>query len=345
MNYYSRRTILTAAGAFTVRAADSARFPYATPFKFGKLVLTASPDQEAFDSRSVDCPFVFQHEGMFYMTYIGWDGDGYQTGLASSSDLVQWRKLGSILRRDPNSPITRHNVAMTWVLRENALRSPGRLRKVRGRFLGVYHAYPKPGYESGPAVIGLCWSDDLRRWEVEPPCLRPGEGTAWERGGLYKPCLVEHGGTYYLFYNAKDDRERGWREQTGVATSTDLKTWKRHEGNPVLVNSGSGAPDEIFASDPCVVMDGATWVMFYYGLDAKGRARDLVATGMSPYRFAKAGEILVDVGAPGTVDETYAHKPAVVWHGGALYHYYCAVAGRHPHETRGISVARSTPWL
>jgi hypothetical protein len=47
---------------------------------------------------------------------------------------------------------------------------------------------------------------------------------------------------------------------------------------------------------------------------------------------------LVDVGAPGSVDETYAHKPAVVWHAGALYHYYCAVAGKYPKETRGISV-------
>ena len=55
---------------------------------------------------------------------------------------------------------------------------------MRGRFLGVYHAYPNAGYESGPAVIGLCWSTDLRNWEVEPPCLTPAEGAEWERGGL-----------------------------------------------------------------------------------------------------------------------------------------------------------------
>ncbi len=344
MKYYSRRSILTAAAGSMVRAADSAKSSYATPYKYGKLVLAASPDTDAFDCRSVDCPFVFQNDGLFYMTYIGWDGTGYQTGLASSSDLVQWRKLGSILRRDPNSPITRYNVAMNWILRESTLRSPGKLRKVRGRFLGVYHAYPNAGYESGPAVIGLCRSDDLRRWEVEPPCLTPGEGAAWERGGLYKPCLVEQGGTYYLFYNAKNERERGWREQTGVAVSTDLKSWQRYEGNPILPHGGAGSWDENFASDPCVLIDGSNWVMFYYGLDAKGKARDLLATGMSPFRFTKVSEILVDVGAPGSVDETYAHKPAVVWHDGALYHYYCAVAGKYPNETRGISVARSRPW-
>ena len=175
------------------------------------------------------------------------------------------------MRRDPNSPITRYNAAINWILRESSLRSPGRLRKVGGRFVGVYHAYPNPGYEVGAAVIGLCRSDDLKRWEVEPPCLDPREGAEWEKGGLYKPCLVEHRGTYYLFYNAKNDRPRGWREQTGVATSTDLKSWKRYEGNPILPNGGAGSPDEIFASDPCVVIDGSKWVMFTMAWTGKAR--------------------------------------------------------------------------
>ena len=89
MTNYSRRTILAAAVASTVRGADSRISAYATPYKYGKLVLAASTDKDAFDCRSVDCPFVFQHDGVFYMTYIGWDGTGYQTGLASSSDLVE----------------------------------------------------------------------------------------------------------------------------------------------------------------------------------------------------------------------------------------------------------------
>jgi predicted GH43/DUF377 family glycosyl hydrolase len=341
MTHLSRRALLAAALPAALHSAES---PYATPYKYGKLVLAASPTKDEFDCRSVDCPFVFQHGGLFYMTYVGFDGTGYQTGLASSPDLVQWRKLGAILRRDPSSPITRYNIAMNWILRDNALHSPGKARKVHGRYLGVYHAYPNAGYESGPAAIGLCWSADLHHWEVEPPCLDPRDGADWERGGLYKPCLVEHAGTYCLFYNAKNARERGWREQTGVATSTDLKSWKRHEANPILANGGAGAPDEIFASDPCVLIDGSTWVMFYYGLDARGKARDLVATGATPFRFTKASQVLVDVGVPGSVDETYAHKPGVVWHGGALYHFYCAVAGKYPNETRGISVARSRPW-
>jgi hypothetical protein len=84
--------------------------------------------------------------------------------------------------------------------------------------------------------------------------------------------------------------------------------------------------------------------MYYYGLDVKGKARELLAVGDDPYHFNKVNEIIIDTGAPGTVDETYAHKPSVIWHDGQLYHFYCAVSGKWPHEVRGISVARSKPW-
>jgi predicted GH43/DUF377 family glycosyl hydrolase len=344
----TRRTLLgglIAAGR--MRAADDAA-RYRTPFKYGKLVLAASLDASAFDSRSVDCPFVFYDHGRFWMTYVGFDGTGYQTGLASSSDLVTWTKEGCILRRDPASPVTRYNIAMNWIVRQNELRSRGELKKIRGRYLGVYHAYPNAGYEAGAAVIGLCWSSDLRNWQIETPCLRPEEGADWESGGLYKPCLVEERGTFYLFYNAKTKtrpREQGggWIEQTGVATSRDLVTWTRYEKDPLIPVGPAGSWDERFASDPCVLIDGNRWVFFYYGL-GQGKARDFLALGESPFTPRKVNEILIDTGPPGSVDETYAHKPSVVWDRGALYHFYCAVSGRYPREVRGISVARSVAF-
>ena len=325
----------------TIKEARLAR--YETPYKYGKLVLAASSGKDAFDSRSVDCPFVFSHNNLFYMAYVGFDGTGYQTGLASSANLVDWQRLGCILRRDPASPVTRFNVAMNWIVRENAFRSPGRLRKIEGRFLGAFHAYPNAGYESGPAVIGLCRSDDLLHWDIGDVILKPDDGAEWERGGLYKPCLVENSGMFYLFYNAKN-AERRWREQIGVATSTDLKTWTRYQGNPIIATGPAGSWDERFASDPAVLRDGKTWVFNYYSLDAKGKARDLLALGIDPFHPSKADRILIDVGASGTVDSTYAHKPSVIFHDGALYHFYCAVSGKYPNEVRGISVARSRPW-
>lgn len=310
-----------------------------TPHKLNRLVLRASGQAGAFDEKAVDCPFVFRYGERYLMTFVAFDGTGYQTGLASSPDLLDWKTEGLILGRDPNSELTRYNVALNWIVRENDLFSEGRLKKIRGRYLGVYHAYPKPGYEQGAAVIGLCWSIDLRKWELDPACLRPEDGAAWERGGLYKPCLVEAGGVFHLFYNAKT-ADQHWHEQTGVATSRDLRTWTRHEANPILRNGGSGSPDEIFASDPCVLQYGKQWAIFYFGLDRKGLARDLVALSPDLLKTEKCAGVLVDVGATGSVDARYAHKPSMIYRNGVLYHFYCAVA---KDDTRGISVALSKP--
>ncbi len=80
-----------------------------------------------------------------------------------------------------------------------------------GRFLGTFLGFAEEGYEAGPGRIGFVFSDDLRHWErTKDPILRPEEGDQWERGGLYKSCLVEHDHMFYLFNNAKDkDKTEG----------------------------------------------------------------------------------------------------------------------------------------
>ena len=341
----TRRQFGTAALALLAKRAPACGLEgLATPHKIGSLVLTASGREGEFDSVSVDCPFVFRRGSRFHMTYVAFDGIGYQTGLATSPDLVHWEKHGCILRRDPGSSITKYNIALNWILRQNDLHSSGNLTTVDGRYLGVYHAYPNAGYEQGAAVIGLCRSRDLLHWDLEPPCLRAEDGAEWERGGLYKPCLVRYGATYYLFYNAKNQAARGWHEQTGVAISTDLKSWKRYKGNPILRNGPEGSPDSRFASDPCVLKNGKLWALYYFGLDDRGVARDLVATSENLLHPEKCSEIVIDVGPPGSVDSTYAHKPSLVAYKGDLYHFYCAVARVNGREVRGISVARSRAW-
>ena len=70
----------------------------------------------------------------------------------------------------------------------------------------------------------------------------------------------------------------------------------------------------------------------------------MLAVGSDPLHFGKVPEVLIDTGAPGSIDETFAHKPSVIYHERVLYHFYCAVSGQWPNEVRGIAVARSKPW-
>lgn len=320
-----------------------------TPYKVDHLVLSPSYRKGEFDSHAVDCAFPFYYDGVYYMTFVGWDKIGYQTGLASSTDLMNWHKEGLILPRGPEGAVTQYNAALTCIMRDKDLFGQGALMKINGRYVGTYHAYPAPGYETGPAAIGLCYSDDLRNWEVHDPVLYSKDGAEWESGGLYKSWLMEHAGTYYLFYNAKNRGDGGWLEQTGVAMSPDLIHWERYPENPILPVGEKGSFDDRFASDPCVFQYGDWWVMFYYALCSDGHARDSVAFSKDLLNWTKSNQILIDVGAPGSIDSRYAHKPGIIAKDGKLYHFYCAVSpannpkmGEIEHnEVRGIAVACS----
>lgn len=315
-----------------------------TPFKYGSLILEKSGLTGRFDSELVDGSFVFRHDGHFFMTYLGHDGRGYQTGLATSADLVQWHKQGLIFARRPCNPWLRTNAALTSILKEDELRAGNRLKKVNGRYLATWHAYPGEGYEVGAAVIGLAWSDDLVDWEPTEPILHPEDGADWEKGGLYRSYLMSDGKYFYIFYNAKNKTVWPWREQWGVAVSRDLKHWRRYPGNPLVRNGSRGSPDEIFASDPFVVRSGGRWVAYYFGLAEDQHARDLVAIGNNPFSFRKIDRIMINVGPPGSIDSEHAHKPAIISSNGNLYHFYTAVSSDGQRENRGISVARSNPW-
>ncbi len=320
---------------------------YATPYRYGRPALEGSGISGAFDSRSVDVPFVFMHQGRYYMMYTGFDGKGYQTALAVSDDLLHWEFSHMMLSRESLQRWDASNLCGTWLLKESdALRTPARLKKYQGRYWMVYHAYPGDGYEEGPAEIGLAWcaEDDLRHWvRLENPVLSWRDGEAWEHGGLYKAGLLEIKGTFYLFYNAKTDGDL-WVEQTGLCTSADMVHWTRSKLNPLLPVS-PGRWDSRFASDPYVVHDGADWLMFYYGFDGN-HAQDGIACSEDLLHWRKREDPLLANGAPGSLDSIHAHKPALFWQDGRLYHFYCACREHRPgdktevwNEYRTITVA------
>ena len=176
----------------------------------------------------------------------------------------------------------------------------------------VYHSYPGTGYESGPAEIGLAWTQDeeLLDWHFpDKPVFSWRDGEAWEAGGLYKACIIQNDGLWYMFYNAKDKKER-WTEQTGMAWSPDLEHWTRCRENPVLrVNPDSW--DERFVSDPCIVKDGDVWVNFYFGYgrmyeDGHTHAQEGLALSRDLFTWEKVKEPI-----------------SVLFYNGILYHFYC----------------------
>jgi len=324
-----------------------------TPYKLNRYLLQGS-GKEGDPEREIDCPFVFSFEGKYGMTYVGFDGVGYRTFLAFSEDLINWERYGVIIDRIPGDFYLSNSIAMTWILRDNDLSASGSLKKVNGEYVGAYFATPGKGYEAGPGVIGLCHSKDLFHWVVDPPCLFPEEGAMWEQGGLYKACLVEEEGKYYLYYNAKNKTEESsettevvfetaftWREQIGVAISDDLVKWRRFPGNPIVPNGKEGSPDEIVAGDACVIKNNDEWLMFYYCFDGQKKTFNCVARSKDLISFQKYDGILLAAGEKGSIDETMAFKPSVIKKDGILYHFYTGIS--LPNKRNGITFESSVP--
>ncbi|MFV0504931.1 MAG: hypothetical protein ACK5LT_13345 [Lachnospirales bacterium] len=302
---------------------------YLPYYRYPKEVLSGSGIDNSFDSMGVDIPFVFYHNGLFYMLHTGFDGRGYQSALATSENLIDWKFKGIILGRN-NKSWNKNGGAATWIIKESdSIWDVPKLKKINNKYWMVYHAYPDTGYEAGPAEIGLAWCDDeeLLEWNyLEKPVFSWRDGGKWEQGGLYKACIIENNGVWHLFYNAKDTQER-WIEQTGMAYSKDLFNWTRCKFNPIIkVNKESW--DERFVSDPCIVRDKDLWINYYFGYgkvyeDGYAHAQGGLAFSKDLIKWEKVKEPILPYGHKGSIDSGHAHKSSVLFYNGTLYHFYC----------------------
>jgi predicted GH43/DUF377 family glycosyl hydrolase len=300
-----------------------------TDYKRDIPVLQGSGVSGAYDAWAVDCPFVFYHRDKFYMMHIGFDGLGYRTALATSEDMLEWKKEGVILDRGENPAHWDHvGAAGSWILLENNdIYELPRLKKVDNKYWMIYHSYPEYGYEAGGAKMGLAWCEDenLLEWHrLSNPIFSYENGGKWEKAGLYKCCFLESGGRYWMFYNAKDKPEWPWKEETGVAVSDDLRNWKRLSDEPVLVTEENTFYSQ-YVSDPYIRFDSRTnvWVNFGFGFDGK-HAQGLLSVSSDLVEWSTIHDPWNGNGQQGQLDETHAHKSSVLYWKDCFYHFYCA---------------------
>jgi len=317
---------------------------WAAPFRnwhyYPDFVLPPSPS-DGLKFSSIDCPLVWRLGDEWQMWYTGFDGRGYQTALAVSSDLLHWQPKGLVMGFGKAGAYDHGGVTFGGLLFESYdIKAPRTPKKWNNRYWVLYGCYPRQGgYEIRPGAEGAAWSEDGRTWQrasEDTPILSVQGAADWERDCIYQPWLVEHAGRFWDFYNAA----RGGAEQMGVATSTDLRNWTRHPGNPIVRNRPGGF-DAQFCSDGKVFRDGDHWVMFYFGVGRGGAhimvafSRDLLHWTSHPEPLYRAG------GNPSGLDKTYAHKISLVYDEKTdmFYMYYCAVGPRG----RGVGLLTSKP--
>jgi hypothetical protein len=309
-------------------------------------VIASDPKISGYEKfKNTDVPCVYQLPGQpnrWFMSFIAFNGQGYNSFVAESTNLVHWNNPRLAMGFGPTNEFDAGGCVIGAFLYESYdIKAPRLLKRRDGKYWTLYGCYPRQGgYELRPGYEGVARSDDGLAWQraKNTPILavQDPDCAAWEKDCVYQPWLVEHRGRFFNFYNAA----KGGTEQTGLAFSADLMNWMRYPANPVIRNRPAGYDAE-FASDPKVFRDGDHWTMFYFGVGRDGAhimaafSRDLVHWTAHPEPLYKAG------GNPSGLDTQYAHKISLVYNPGneTFYLYYCACGSKG----RGIGLITSKP--
>jgi predicted GH43/DUF377 family glycosyl hydrolase len=338
LTYASRAETWLAANSTAIDDATMQRIheEVKTPCKYG-IVLRGETNQ------LVDCPSLFREGKQWFMMYVAiTDAVGYETFLASSEDLLNWKKLGKIMSFT-RTGWDAWQVDGGLALVNAAWEGDHALEKFDGKYWLSYIGGALKGYETDPLSIGIAWTEaptEAREWSrvAQNPVLGPKDADAreFERKTLYKSTIIHDkaqslGAPFVMFYNAK---VKNGYERIGMALSTNMVNYTRYGTNCVLVNGE--AKRNGMSGDPQIVKIGDVWVMFYFGAGWAPKAFDTFACSRDLVNWTKwTGPHLIEPTEPW--DKTYAHKPWVLKHDGVVYHFYCAVGD----EGRVIALATS----
>jgi len=302
-----------------------------TPFKYG-IVLAA-----ADSSKMADSPTVFRLNGKWFMTYIIFDGTGYETWIAESDDLLKWTTKGKIMSFSKDTWDANQKagypalIDITW----NGSYEP---MKYREKYWVSYLGGSNAGYEAGQLAVGMAYTKDLTAirelTRIAQPILSPIDPTArwYDNKTIFKSSVIydsakKTGNSFIMYYNAagKATAENPHSfESIAMAVSDDMLHWKRFGKKPIITK-GRG-----IAGDAQIVKMGSLFVLFYFGhnwVDSTNTAFDRFACSYDLINWTEwDGDNLIEPSE--TFDSQYAHKPWVVKWKGVVYHFYTAVGSK-----------------
>ena len=309
-----------------------------TPYKYGLVMVPEN------SSRMLDCPSVFRFKSTWYMTYIIFDGKGYETWLAKSSDLLNWKTLGRIMSFTEDTWDANQKAGYI-ALQDYKWGGAYKVNKYKGKYWMSYLGGATSGYEAGTLGIGIAYSEIINKpveWQRldEPVISAHDDNVRWyDNITIYKSSVIRDkkkttGYPFVMYYNAKGSdkaNEKGVAERIAMAVSNDMVNWKRFGEEPVIDHETG------ISGDAFITKIEDVWVMFYFGAFWRPNAFDRFACSYDLVNWTDwNGDDLVSPSED--YDSRYAHKPFVIKYKGVVYHYYCAV---DKNENRGIAVATS----
>jgi len=303
-----------------------------TPFKYGVVF------KHTDSTKLIDSPTIFRHNNKWLMSYIIYDGQGYETWMAESENLLDWQSKGKVLSFTKNT-WDANQKAGYMALVDVEWGGSYEVKKYHGKYWMSYLGGASEGYEKGILGVGMATSsslDEAEEWSrlAKPVLLPDDEDARWfEEQKIYKSSIIYDeqkltGYSYVMSYNAVGDT--AVYESIGMAVSDNMENWQRLGKDPVITRHKG------ICGDAQIVRIGDIYVMFYFGAFWKPGAFERFACSYDLVNWTDwQGEDLI---APSEdYDENYAHKPWVIKWNGVVYHFYNAVGS----EGRVIALATS----
>ena len=297
-----------------------------TPNKLGAVV--------RWEKDFTDSPTVFYKDGLFYMYFIAISKDcnvsGYETHIASSSDLIHWNYIGRIFKRNDLNHWDSKQCAAYASFPDITFGGTNELHAINGSYYLSYLAGNSDGYEPDPLYMGLAKSpspiDPDGYVRFEDPILRPDDADArmYETKTLYKSFLFEDtdGLTGYKYVNAYNGKSQADQERIFLAVSNDAEHWERY-GDRAIIDEITGNPKARINGDPQIIRIGDVYVMHFFIWNEGTPAFNTFAASRDLEHWTVwKGEPLIK--SEYDWENLHAHKTWFLRHNGKNYHFYCA---------------------
>ena len=296
--------------AVILAVAETARSPGSWIKDAGNPVVTTGPD--FWDARSVGFPTVLLDNMLYKMWYTGRDdgiGD-FAIGYATSTNGITWTKYAS------NPVIT--GTLGSWD--ENVLTGDvvfdGTIYRIWywgfDTLAGGYYAI---GYAT--STNGITWTKYVGNPIITPPVSES------DPRFILCPTVISNNGHFKMWLPWMDDS--GTWSIVNI-TSTDGISWS-NQSSPVLQNGPLGSWDASSVVCPDVVLDNATYRMWYSGEDAARTERIGQASSPDGVSWTKSSSNpVLGGGVSGSWDTNVRHSSVIlkdnaykVWYEGSQF--------------------------
>ena len=239
-----------------------------TPYKFGAVI----KDEEYL----TDSPSVFRYNDKWYMYFIkihkNTDDSGYETHLASSDDLVNWKYEGKLFERLENEHWDSRQVAGYAAFIDMNFGRSNEMIPVNDKYYMAYLGGNLNGYETDPLSMGLAYSKTpvSKFTRFEEPIMTPFDEDArgFETLTLYKSNMFidEAMVTGHKYVNAYNT----------FAVSENLVDWTIWDGEPLVKPELDW--ENVYAHKSSVVKHDGVVYHYYCAVNDKGERFIALAT-------------------------------------------------------------------